>query len=82
MMRACPRNRADLVARARPRALTVAQLAVATFVPGIERFEDKAFGARLVVYPLMMLLVPAIWWVTVKRQATRTRSRRTSRSRW
>jgi len=42
-------------------ALTVAQLAVATFVPGLERFEGKAFGARLVAYPLMMLLVPAVW---------------------
>ena len=47
---------------------TVAQLAVATFVPGIERFADKAFGARLAAYPVMMLLVPAIWWVAVKRR--------------
>ncbi len=47
---------------------TVAQLAVATFVPGIERFDDKAFGARLAAYPAMMLLVPAIWWVAVKRK--------------
>jgi hypothetical protein len=46
---------------------TVAQLAVATFVPGIERFEDKAFGARLAAYPVMMLLVPALWWLVVKR---------------
>ena len=49
-------------------AATVAQLAVATFVPGIERFEDKAFGARLAAYPAMMLLVPAIWWLAVKRR--------------
>ncbi len=49
-------------------AATVGQLAFATFVPGIERFEDKAFGARLVGYPAMMLLVPAIWWLTVKRR--------------
>ena len=47
---------------------TVAQLAVATFVPGIERFEDKAFGARLAAYPAMMLLVPAIWWLAVRRR--------------
>ena len=47
---------------------TVAQLAVATFVPGIERFEDKAFGARLAAYPVMMLFVPAVWWVVVKRR--------------
>lgn len=45
-------------------ALTVVQLAVATFVPGLEQFEGKAFGARLVGYPLMMLVVPAVyaWW--------------------
>lgn len=49
-------------------ALTVAQLAVAAFVPGIERFEDKAFGARLVFYPLMQLVVPVLWWVTVGRR--------------
>jgi hypothetical protein len=47
---------------------TVGQLAVAEFVPGIERFADKAFGARLVAYPMLMLLVPAIWWVVVKRR--------------
>ena len=41
--------------------LTVGQLAVAEFVPGIERFEGKAFGARLLAYPLMMLLVPVLW---------------------
>jgi hypothetical protein len=43
-------------------ALTVGQLAVATFVPGIEQFEGKAFGSRLAAYPLMMLVVPALWW--------------------
>src|SRR5689334_5157656 len=47
---------------------TVAQLAVATFVPGIDRFADKAFGARLAAYPAMMLLVPALWWLVVKRR--------------
>ena len=41
-------------------ALTVLQLALATFAP-LERFEGKAFGARLVGYPLMMLVVPAVW---------------------
>ena len=42
---------------------TIAQLAVAEWVPGIDRFADKAFGARLVAYPVMMLLTPAIWWL-------------------
>jgi hypothetical protein len=51
--------------RARPVAalllvLTVAQLAVAAFVP-LDRFDGKAFGARLVAYPLLMLLLPAVY---------------------
>lgn len=40
---------------------TVAQLLVATFSSGLEQFEGKAFGARLVAYPLMMLTVPAAY---------------------
>ncbi|BDZ42443.1 hypothetical protein GCM10025865_17420 [Paraoerskovia sediminicola] len=48
--------------------LTVGQLAVAEWWPGIARFENKAFGARLVAYPAMMLLAPALWWVVVKRR--------------
>lgn len=48
--------------------LTVGQLAVAQWVPGIERFSGKAFGARLVAYPVMMLVVPAIWWSVVGRR--------------
>jgi hypothetical protein len=52
--------------------LTVAQLAVAEFVPGIDRFADKAFGARLIAYPLMMLATPAIWWLA---RGRRTRER-------
>jgi hypothetical protein len=53
--------------------LTVGQLAIAQassmqWLPGIDRFADKAFGARLLAYPLMMLSVPAIWWVVVKRR--------------
>jgi hypothetical protein len=50
--------------------LTVAQLAVAEWWPGIERFADKAFGARLVVYPLLMLLAPVIWWLLVRRRGS------------
>jgi hypothetical protein len=50
--------------------LTVAQLAVAEWWPGIERFADKAFGARLVAYPLLMLLAPVIWWLLVRRRGS------------
>ena len=42
--------------------LTVAQLGVGTFASGLQQFEGKAFGARLVAYPVMMLVVPAAWW--------------------
>ncbi len=39
-------------------ALTVAQLAVGA-LSDLPQFEGKGFGARLVAYPLMMLLLPA-----------------------
>jgi hypothetical protein len=48
--------------------LTVVQLAVAQWWPGIERFADKAFGARLVAYPILMLVAPVVWWVVVRRR--------------
>lgn len=51
--------------------LTVGQLAVAEWVPGIERFADKAFGARLLAYPLMMLVAPALWWLANRRREPR-----------
>ena len=44
-------------------AATVLQLAVATFVSGLPQFEGKAFGSRLAAYPMMMLAVPAVWWL-------------------
>jgi hypothetical protein len=47
---------------------TIAQLAVAEWWPGIERFADKAFGARLLAYPVMMLVAPVLWWLVVGRR--------------
>ncbi|MFI5428243.1 hypothetical protein [Aeromicrobium sp. UC242_57] len=41
--------------------LTVIQLAVGAF-GGFDQFDGKGFGYRLAVYPVLMLLVPAIWW--------------------
>jgi len=41
---------------------TVAQLGVATFADGLPQFEGKGFGARLVAYPALMLVVPVLWW--------------------
>jgi len=48
--------------------LTVGQLGVATFVSGLPQFEGKAFGSRLVAYPVAMLLPPAIWWLVARRR--------------
>jgi hypothetical protein len=47
--------------------LTVGQLLVATFATGLPQFEGKAFGARLVFYPLMTLFVPAVWFAVHRR---------------
>jgi len=41
-------------------ALTFVQLAVGTFA-GLDQFEGKGFGYRLLAYPLLMLIVPAVW---------------------
>ncbi len=49
---------------------TVAQLAVATFIPGLPQFEGKAFGARLIAYPVMMAAAPAIWWWVRRRRGS------------
>ena len=42
--------------------LTVGQLLVATLAgSNLPQFADKGFGARLIAYPLLMLVVPAMW---------------------
>lgn len=41
---------------------TAGQLAVAVALPDLDQFAGKAFLARLIAYPLMMLAVPAAWW--------------------
>ena len=51
--------------------LTVVQLGVGTFAGSLQQFEGKAFGARLVAYPVMMLVVPVAWWLLHRgREAT------------
>ena len=52
--------------------LTVGQLVVATFADGLPQFEGKAFGGRLVAYPIAMLLPPSIWWLATRRRHDRT----------
>ncbi len=48
--------------------LTIGQLALATFAGGLPQFEGKAFGARLVAYPVVMLLPPLAWWWFARRR--------------
>jgi hypothetical protein len=47
---------------------TVVQLLVASFLPGLPQFEGKGFAARLAVYPVLMLLVPVLWWLWHRRR--------------
>jgi hypothetical protein len=63
MMPSMDRRRCPVWVPAVVLVLTVAQLLVGTVAPDLEQFEGKAFGARLVAYPLLMLLVPAWWWL-------------------
>jgi len=48
-------------------AATVGELAVARVVPGLDQFEGRAFGVRLIAYPLLMLVVPGLWWLLDRR---------------
>jgi hypothetical protein len=45
---------------------TVAQLAAATFASGLPQFEGKAFGSRLVAYPVLMTLPVLAWWAVAR----------------
>src|SRR5204862_3595088 len=39
----------------------VTQLVVGTLASGLPQFDGKGFGARVVVYPILMLLMPVAW---------------------
>jgi len=44
-------------------AVTVVELVAAVVVPA-GQFDGKGWGVRLVAYPALMLLAPALWWAT------------------
>ena len=52
-------------------ALTVAQLLLATLATGLPQFGGKAFGARLVAYPLLMIAPILVWWLSVRSRPQR-----------
>ncbi len=51
-------------------AVKVALVGILAFgaFSGLEQFEDKAFGWRLVFYPLAAVIVPVGWWLAKKPQ--------------
>ena len=49
---------------------TVVQLLVAPVASDLPQFEGKGFGARLVAYPVLMLLVPAGWFLRQRLRPT------------
>jgi hypothetical protein len=49
-------------------ALTLGQLVVGTFAANLTQFAGKGFGVRLVLYPVMMLFLPGIWWSRARRR--------------
>lgn len=69
-----PAGRAGLVVTGVVFTATVLQLAVATFATGLPQFSGKGFGARLVAYPLLMLVVPAAWVAYRRMRAPRDQS--------
>jgi hypothetical protein len=44
------------------KAVLVGVLALAAAEPGWSQFHGKAIVARMITYPLVALLVPAVWW--------------------
>jgi hypothetical protein len=49
-------------------ALTTVQLLVATLFPDLPQFDGKAFGSRLVAYPVMMAAPVVGWWLVARRR--------------
>jgi hypothetical protein len=45
------------------KVLTVVLLAWAVVNPDLPQFQGKAFTARVIVYPAVLLLIPLGWWV-------------------
>lgn len=50
-------------------AVTVVELVAAVLVPDVDQLDGKGWGLRLVAYPALMLLAPAVWWATRGRSA-------------
>jgi len=60
--------RLDVIANATVKVALVALLAVGAF-SGLDQFEGKAFGSRLIAYPLAVMVLPGVWWWHARRRA-------------
>jgi hypothetical protein len=47
---------------------TVALLAWAVASPDLPQFQGKAFAGRAVAYPIALLALPIVWWLTARRR--------------
>ncbi len=50
-------------------ALTTAQLLVATLFPALPQFDGKAFGSRLLAYPVLMTAPVLVWWLVARHRS-------------
>jgi hypothetical protein len=50
------------------KAALVGQLLFAVARPDLPQFEGKAMAGRAIVYPLAVLVVPAVWWLLSRRR--------------
>ncbi len=47
---------------------TVGLLLLALLRPDLPQFQGKAFAGRAIAYPVAVLIVPAIWWLFLRRR--------------
>jgi hypothetical protein len=52
------------------KAALFAVLLLAVLFPDSPQFEGKAMTARVIVYPIAVLVVPAVWWLVARRRPT------------
>jgi hypothetical protein len=54
-------------------AATLPRLALGAFDSNLPQFEGKAFGVRLLAYPIMMMVAPTAWFVVRRRRRSTPR---------
>lgn len=65
-----PSKRAALLVDVALKTAVLVQLAVGVALRDQPQFDGKDFAARVLVYPVAILVVPAIWWAVGRRRPT------------